>query len=468
MAVDITPDIDVSANGVLAKFKRKPVVAVSQEQVRASLKKGIWVYFVLLIFEGALRKWFLPALATPLLIVRDPVAIWLLYKAWKHNELPSNVYIWGMLFVTIMAFFTALTLGHRNLIVAIYGARILLFHFPLIFLIGRIFTREDVLKMGKMLLIIAIPMTCLIALQFYSPQSAFVNKGIGADSQGGGFSGALGYFRPPGTFSFTTGNSEFYGVVALFVIYFWISGQNYVNRLLLFASTIALIAAIPLSISRTLFFQVAVSMIFAAVSIIRKPKYLGRMIVVCIGLVLVLALLSKATFFSNAIDALTTRFDNASQSEGTIGDTFAARMAAGLFETLDAPLPFFGYGIGMGTNAGAQLLVGHSDEFLIAEAEWGRLVGEMGVLLGCMAILIRLGFCFKLLSESYKRLIKSDFLPWMILSVSFLAVAQGQWAQPTALGFGVILGGISIAALKAPAITEKPVKPVLLRRKNKI
>ena len=36
-----------------------------------NLKRLIWVYFILLVFEGALRKWFLPGLSTPLLIVRD-------------------------------------------------------------------------------------------------------------------------------------------------------------------------------------------------------------------------------------------------------------------------------------------------------------------------------------------------------------------------------------------------------------
>ncbi len=35
------------------------------------LKKGIWLYFFLLLFEGALRKWVLPSLSAPLLIVRD-------------------------------------------------------------------------------------------------------------------------------------------------------------------------------------------------------------------------------------------------------------------------------------------------------------------------------------------------------------------------------------------------------------
>jgi hypothetical protein len=38
----------------------------------------------------------------------------------------------------------------------------------------------------------------------------------------------------------------------------------------------------------------------------------------------------------------------------------------------------------------------------------------------------------------------------MILSFSFLAIAQGGWAQPTALGFSVVSGGLTFAALRAP------------------
>jgi hypothetical protein len=50
----------------------------------------------------------------------------------------------------------------------------------------------------------------------------------------------------------------------------------------------------------------------------------------------------------------------------------------------------------------------------------------------------------KMLGQAYKRLKINNMLPWFMVSVSFQAVAQGQWAQPTA-GFGVIMGGLTIA-----------------------
>ena len=140
------------------------------------LKRGIWVYLLLLIFEGALRKWVLPFLATPLLIVRDPVALWLLLAAWKFGFFRWNGYSAAMIVLSLIGIVTAVLIGHGNLYVALYGARLYILHFPVMFVIGTILNYEDVVQIGRTILKIAIPMAILIALQFYSPQSAWVNR----------------------------------------------------------------------------------------------------------------------------------------------------------------------------------------------------------------------------------------------------------------------------------------------------
>jgi hypothetical protein len=415
------------------------------------LKQGVWAYFLLLIFEGALRKWVLPTLATPLLVVRDPLAIWLLVATWKRGLLPANSYITSIIVLTVIGFFTAVLLGHGNLFVAIFGARILLIHFPLMFVIGRVFTREDVVKIGIALLWIAVPMAILVALQFYSPQSAWVNRGVGGDMEGGGFNGgALGYFRPPGTFSFTTGLTEFYSFVAPFIFYFWLYPKG-INRLLLIAATASLFAVVPMSISRGLLFQVGISAIFMFIATIRQPRYLGHMLLAAFGVVLVIAALSQTAFFQTAIEVFTLRFDNASSTEGGLKGTLVDRYLGSLLEPLEqgASQPFFGYGLGMGTNVGGMLLTGSTD-FLIAEGEWGRLIGEMGLVIGLAVIFIRLSFCVKIGLACYAKLAANDMLPWMLLSFGLLIIAQGQWAQPTALGFSTFIGGLLIASLRVP------------------
>lgn len=419
------------------------------------LKRGIWIYFFLLIFEGALRKWFLPALATPLLVVRDPLAIWLLVLTWKRGLLPENAYLTTTIVIAIISIFTAVLLGHGNLAVALFGARILLIQFPLMFVIGRVFTRPDVVKMGIALLWIAIPMTILIALQFYSPQSAWVNRGVGGDTEGAGFNGgALGYMRPPGTFSFTNGVGNFYSLVAPFILYFWFNRKG-ISLLLLAAATASLLAVIPLSISRSLLFQVGVSVVFLLIATARQPKYIGSVLVAGIVVVFSVVLLSQAEFFQTAVEVFTVRFENASGFEGglqgTLGDRYLGELLLPFKQA--ANQPFFGYGIGMGTNVGSMLLTGDTN-FLISEGEWGRLIGEMGPLLGILIILIRLKLCLKFALAAYQKITQNDLLPWLLLSFALLIIPQGQWAQPTSLGFSTLVGGLLIASLRdKPAST---------------
>jgi hypothetical protein len=50
------------------------------------LKRWIWIYFWLLIFEGVLRKWIFPELSGPLLLIRDPVALIIYYRAYRCGK----------------------------------------------------------------------------------------------------------------------------------------------------------------------------------------------------------------------------------------------------------------------------------------------------------------------------------------------------------------------------------------------
>src|SRR5690349_2977338 len=52
------------------------------------LKQLVWCYFGLLLVEGAFRKWWLPQLSAPLLIIRDPVVIAIYLLAIQRNIVP--------------------------------------------------------------------------------------------------------------------------------------------------------------------------------------------------------------------------------------------------------------------------------------------------------------------------------------------------------------------------------------------
>lgn len=139
---------------------------IEMESRYSLLKKGIWLYFFLLIFEGALRKWVLPELATPLLIVRDPIAVFMLIKSMQYGLLKPNLYVLLSWIISFISFYATLLFGHGDVMVALYGVRILVLHFPLIFVIGKTFNRNDVIKVGQILLWIHIGMTLWLLYSF--------------------------------------------------------------------------------------------------------------------------------------------------------------------------------------------------------------------------------------------------------------------------------------------------------------
>lgn len=431
--------------GVLQSGLHRSPSAVEESELW--IKRGIYLYFLLVVFEGALRKWIMPGLATPLLVVRDPIAMWLVYKAWKDDLLPANIYLFLAIISTVLSFCASLVYGHGNVFVAIYGARIMLIHFPLLFIIGSIFSREDVIKMGTLILWLSIPITIIISMQFFSPQTAWVNVGVGGEGGSGFSSGALGYFRPSGVWSFIVGVVHYYALVACFVIYFWFNLKE-INKPLLIVSTVCLLATIPFSISRSLLFGTIVTILFVVMAAMRNPKHVGKIIILTIAFGGVIAVLSNYEFFQKSTEVFTARFEHASDVEGGTEGVLMDRFLGGLIHELNSHsnVSFFGYGLGMGTNVGSMLLSGEV-AYLISEGEWGRVIGEQGPLFGLMTVFVRLFLCLHIAIACYKKLVANDLLPWILLSACLVIVPQGQFSRPTSLGFAIIIGGLTIAAL---------------------
>jgi hypothetical protein len=148
--------------------------------------------------------------------------------------------------------------------------------------------------------------------------------------------------------------------------------------------------------------------------------------------------------------------------QGTLGDRYLGGLISAITDAGDQP--FFGYGIGMGTSVGSKLLTGNVT-YLIGEGEWGRLIGEMGPALGLLAIFIRLGLCFNITLQSYKMVKVGDLLPWLLLSFGLTIIPQGQWAQPTSLGFSTLVGGLILASFNgflgsSKSVVSFPVKNI--------
>ena len=427
----------------------------------ALYRKVIWIYIFLLIFEGALRKWFLPSLATPLLLVRDPIAIWLTIVGLQKGWIKSG-YAKVMMVVSSISFLMTMALGHHNLFVALFGWRIYFFHFPMIFVMGKVLTTTDLLKIGQFILWVSIPMTVLIFMQFNSPETAWVNMGVGGEGTAG-FTGAMGYMRPPGTFSFTSGYVSFQAVVGCYLLYYLLM-NNTLPKEYQFSKIVLIILAgcyllsIPTSISRTHFFQTGVFLIFLFIAAMRKNKLKSKFLKFAIIAGVAGVILYLSGIGGTSVEAFTARFEGANEAEGGMEGVIGDRYVGGLLGSLiNFQIPAFGYGIGLGTNVGAKIMGGNMYSYgFNGEVEWSRIIGECGMLLGLIIIGIRLFLSLDIWKRAYNLLVrKYDLLPWMLSAGMMLTVPQGQWAIPTNLGFCILLGALTLAAINSNKIEKR-------------
>ena len=446
----------------------------NEKDISYRYKQAIWLYIFLLIFEGALRKWFLPGLATPLLLIREPIVIGLTAIAFNRGliKLP---FVFILVCLSTISFFLTLIVGHQNLWTALYGWRIYLFHIPFIFVIAKLLDRADLLRVGRVVLYISIPMTTLIIGQFYAPQSAWINRGIGGDTDGAGFGGAMGFFRPPGTFSFTSGYVMYQLLVGVFLFYYLINNRLLPKAFQIHPWVIGLmlvcyIVTIPYSISRTHLFQTIVLIAFMSVGVILHPvakirsSFLKTIPIIVVSLLLIMS----TGIMGDSSAAFEERFESANETEGgmegVIGNRYFGSFIRGI---LNEDAPFWGYGLGLGTNVGANL-AGGSDgmfSFFNGEEEWPRLTSESGLLLGWCIIAIRLFLSGFIALKAYHTMrSKKDMLPSMLTAGVLITLPQGSLGIPTNLGFIVLLSGLTLASLRN---TQKAKKHSMLNINNK-
>jgi hypothetical protein len=158
--------------------------------------------------------------------------------------------------------------------------------------------------------------------------------------------------------------------------------------------------------------------------------------------------LGQMDLFHEGRAVLTERFEmgrEVEQEQGGMGGRFLGELITPWYWLFD--LPFFGAGLGVGTNVGAAVLTGKT-QFLISEGEWGRNLLEMGPLFGTLFIVLRVALTFHLGRESLRAARKGHLLPLLLFSACAVNLFSGQIAQPTTLGFTVLGAGLCWAAVK--------------------
>lgn len=421
-----------------------------------SLKYLIWLYVALLVFEGALRKWILPGHADLLLIVRDPVVILIYLVALAQGRLPLNGWVVATALLAGAALFGSFLAGQNNLLITGYGLRTNFLHLPLIWVMATVLTRRDAEHIGIAFLLMAIPMTLLMAAQFRAPMNDILNRGVGGE-EGGQIYGALGHIRPPGFFAFITGPQLFFPLAAAFFCH-QLGTPRRLWLPLVLACGVAILLALPLSISRTVALASLLVVSVYLATLLQSGILRASLLRIATMVIIVVLAASFLPIFDEAHDAFFSRWEEAkgpNKDDSGMGAIFA-RFFGGSDYVLEvtSTTPLFGAGIGMGSNMAARLTTGKVG-FMLAESEWGRCVLELGppLALGFLGFRIVLGFWLLRLAL-LRQLRARDPLPLLILSACAPAILVGQWSPPTILGFSVLGAGLCLTACQdepAPA-----------------
>ena len=423
----------------------------------------IWIYALLLLGEGALRKWVFPEYSDLLLVVRDPVALAIVALALLRGRLPLNSWVLSAGLLAVASFAGAFLASQSNLLITAYGLRTNYLHLPLIWIIATALTRRDVENLGKALLVAAIPMTILMVVQFLAPVDSFINRGVGLGEGRGQLYGALGHIRPPGLFAFITGPQLFYPLATAFLCH-QLTAEHRLRWPLLAACGVAIVVALPVSISRT---TMLATLFVAAVfmpCLFRTGRLHSGLLRTGALLGLVVAVAVLLPFFGEARDAFADRWTTAIGHEGdeTGFRSILGRLFGGsdyLFNVASRA-PLFGAGIGMGSNVAARLSTGRLG-FILAESEWAKCILELGLPLAVAFLGYRFLLVLALLRRALHRLRHAgDPLPLLILSAAAFAVLFGQWAPPTILGFAILGSGLCLAACQdEPAPADESDQP---------
>src|SRR5436190_23332865 len=261
---------------------------------------------------------------------------------------------------------------------------------------------------------------------------------------------ALGRVRTSGTFSFVVGVVAYLALVTGFLVWAALKKAVYASWLL-FVTGIGLVIGIVVSGSRSVVGACVVVVGSLLVVLLLRPRAVNRFGQVLLAAVLLGYVVTATPVFKEGLNVLTTRFTDVAESEGqSVAAGLILRVFEGFAESVRIlpTAPFFGYGLGIGTNAGAKIVTGQAS-FLLAEGEWARLIFESGPFIGLAFVLWRCAVAIWIGLLCLRSVRRGNLLPLLLFSSSGLPLLNGQFGPPTILGFAVFTSGLALAARNA-------------------
>lgn len=423
-------------------------------------KKAFWIYLFLIFVEGSMRKWFMPGLSNAWMMCREPIVIWTVLSLMNTKYMKSAIAKAFMIIGAIMLLIT-LTLGHQNLMVTLFGFRIWFFHIPYIFIMSEKLNRDDLIRICKFLMLVFIPMTFLYVAQWAAPPNSWINARVG---------GVVsieeeGTIRPSGTFILGLG-SAYYNPIVISIFIASMFSHFYTEKLMFFKKeplilAILVVVTLAVSVSRGTVIQSVISALLIAflVALTGKTIYIKKLLIVFVLIYIIFSVFSTVSIGGkNLMAPITKRFEVAAEIEGGSSGIMESRVLEPYkFWNHKGKLidpPFFGYGIGAGSNFGTQALnlkgdFGDSKAWGLGEWSSQIVTNEMGFLFGGIVFFLRIGLCISLFFASIKKLFRNnDVLPISLWTLSVNYFGNGNINLTMTLGWIVILMILLLTSIK--------------------
>lgn len=443
---------------------------------------GIQALLVIVIIEGAIRKWFLPSASELVYFYKDflMIVIVISYLTKKRKAsflIKHQTKIFSVILIAFMLYVVA-SISNPGLphpLVGLLGVKAYLLYVPLAFLVPRMFTsKEKLVAFLKWYLIIALPVIALSIMQFSDsdPNSA-LNRyawdeqtiaATGLEMGVANFLDSAGasYVRVTGPFSYITGLTIYLPI--MFALLLGLMAQRSIRdlsktfRLIYYFIPAAIVAAAFMTGSRGAVVSIGlVALIFY--SLASRKDLIRRLRQAAIGGVLIYLML--AVFFPQASDALYTRAfgeeENVQEGRGRIEEAFRLPLEEASYAGA------FGYGVGATQNATPVLMSKLNLPFVGEripigyEGESGRVMLELGVVGFLLHLALRLSLiamlwhtCFAIQDRGSKSLAIAATAALMTP-----LLFGGAVAQHTQNVYQWFLIGIPLALLNAEKLSKQ-------------
>src|SRR4051812_25980890 len=126
----------------MIQFENMERYSGKKQAVIKRVKYSIFIVYILVIFEGALRKWIFPQLSSALFFVKDPFVLYAYGLCFYYKLFPKKFYFVLTIFLALLFYFLmslqSLIIPF-NVLAGIYGWRTYFFFAPMAFIIGEYF-----------------------------------------------------------------------------------------------------------------------------------------------------------------------------------------------------------------------------------------------------------------------------------------------------------------------------------------